>query len=374
MSPTLIRCLIVDDDAVSRRLITRALDKCADAEFVGAVQSVAQAKSIIGARSVDLILCDVVLNGESGLDLVDWLRRERNATSVYLLSATSEDVKSDISAALVGANGFLQKPQGPKALDELADGVAAAVRDVKKRSEAAARKEAAKDAARNIAVARDTDGTGSGARRVAVTAPPSLASDLMPRQREIIAIGASTGGPPAVTQVLRSLPDAFQIPIVLTQHMPAEHLRYFADFLGRTTGKNVQLGRAGELVRRGVIYVAPPEGHMIVRRNPSGALELGVIQGPPEHNCLPAVDPMFRSVADSVGRRTLCVLLTGMGSDGAKGARILRDTGATIVVQDQESSVVWGMPGAAVAEGAPHVVTPITEVGPWILKLCDAVG
>jgi two-component system chemotaxis response regulator CheB len=179
----------------------------------------------------------------------------------------------------------------------------------------------------------------------------------MPRARELLAVGASTGGPPVVLEFIRTLPADLAMPVVITQHMPESHLPHFARLLADQSKRPVALGVDGELLAPGRFYVAPGGRHMLVVRDRAG-LRIALDNGPEEHFCKPAVDPMFRSVAAACAGTAIGVVMTGMGSDGALGAVELRAAGIPVAVQDEASSIVWGMPGATFAAGAADAVVP----------------
>jgi two-component system chemotaxis response regulator CheB len=204
------------------------------------------------------------------------------------------------------------------------------------------------------------------APRVVAQRPPRT-GDLSPavvgqRGCELVAIGSSTGGPAAAVQVLAGLSSDFPVPIVMVQHMLADHLAMFAESMGRQIRRPVTLVTERMPLLPGGIYLASGLGHIVVRRQAAGDLIVEVKKGPPEHNCLPAVDPLFRSVAEAVGAAAVAVVLTGMGTDGALGAMAIRGAGGVVLVQDEESSVVWGMPGATVAVGAADEVIALSEI------------
>jgi two-component system chemotaxis response regulator CheB len=184
---------------------------------------------------------------------------------------------------------------------------------------------------------------------------------------EILAIGCSTGGPDALSQVLQALPGNLQVPIVVVQHMPPVFTKMFAERLNRTCALEVVEAAGEEQVRPGAVYIAPGDFHLEVVR--SGAAVLTKVQtGPPENFCRPAVDVLFRSVAKAYGGKVLATVLTGMGQDGKRGAEVLHAEGAEIVAQDEATSVVWGMPGAVTHAGLSDVVLPLPEIANYLIS------
>jgi two-component system, chemotaxis family, protein-glutamate methylesterase/glutaminase len=183
----------------------------------------------------------------------------------------------------------------------------------------------------------------------------------------VIAIGSSTGGPQALVTVIENLRDIRQ-PVLITQHMPAMFTAMLADQLARVGGRPCAEGKDGEPIVDGRSYVAPGGYHMIVEGEGKDR-RIRVNQDPPENFCRPAVDPLFRSVAASYGSNALGVVLTGMGSDGAKGCEAIAAGQGRFIVQDEASSVVWGMPGAAARTGLAEEILPLPQIGPWLRRV-----
>jgi two-component system chemotaxis response regulator CheB len=182
----------------------------------------------------------------------------------------------------------------------------------------------------------------------------------------VIAIGCSTGGPDALTRVVRMLPAGFPVPVLVVQHMPPVFTRMFAERLDRTSPLSVVEAKADVPIEPGTVYVAPGDLHMEVQRR--GTIVSTVLHtGPPENFCRPAVDVLFRSVNRVYGRGALAIVLTGMGHDGRLGAVELARSGADIVAQDEATSVVWGMPGAVVNAGLASAVLPLDEICTYVL-------
>lgn len=187
----------------------------------------------------------------------------------------------------------------------------------------------------------------------------------LPRRPEVIAIGSSTGGPQALLDVVKQLKADMRVPILITQHMPANFTKILANHLQTASGRQAGEARDGEPIAPGRIYVAPGDFHMVVEKR-GGTKVLRVNQDPPENFCRPAVDPMFRSVAAAYGDRVLSVVLTGMGADGSQGAASIVEAGGTVIAQDEETSVVWGMPGATATAGHCTAVLPLGDVPGYI--------
>ena len=187
-------------------------------------------------------------------------------------------------------------------------------------------------------------------------------SQAQPRTVRAILIGASTGGPKALATLLPGLVTRVEAPILVAQHMPAEFTQSLAEHLARQIGSPVVEAAEGLLVNPRTVYIARGGKHFVLRRDPQGRLVAGLNEQPPESGCRPSVSVLFRSAAAQFGREAVAIVLTGMGTDGTAGLGALKRAGAYVIAQDEESSVVWGMPGSAVAAGLVDAVLPLVEI------------
>ena len=183
----------------------------------------------------------------------------------------------------------------------------------------------------------------------------------------MLAIGVSTGGPNALSELLPAIPANFPVPIVIVQHMPPMFTKLLADRLDQQCEIGVHEGAVGDRILPGQAYVAPGDYHMIVKRDRAN-LVLALQQEPPENSCRPAVDVLFRSVVGIYGSGTLGVILTGMGQDGLRGCELIRDVGGQVLAQDEQSSVVWGMPGFVANAGLADAVLPLNQIAGEIVR------
>ena len=174
-------------------------------------------------------------------------------------------------------------------------------------------------------------------------------------------------------KVFETLKDTVRIPIFITQHMPATFTAILAEHIQRVCGVECAEGRDNERVAPNRIYLAPGEYHMVIDGDARGPF-IRINQDPPENYCRPAVDPMFRSIAKVYGNKVLGVVLTGMGKDGREGGQAIVDAGGTVIAQDEESSVIWGMPGAVATAGVCSAVLPLTSIAPKISRLLKGPG
>lgn len=189
-----------------------------------------------------------------------------------------------------------------------------------------------------------------------------------------VVIGASTGGPDALASLLSSLPKDVETPILIVQHLPAAFSSLLAERFTKESGRLCIEARHGLSVVSGQVYLAAGDAHMLIKKCVEGFQIALDRQGPAENFCRPAVDPLFRSAADAFGSELLGVVLTGMGEDGRRGCEVICRAGGRILVQDERSSVVWGMPGAVVAHGLAHEVVPLAEISQRMASLCRRHG
>jgi two-component system chemotaxis response regulator CheB len=204
------------------------------------------------------------------------------------------------------------------------------------------------------------------ARRRARVQKPVVRRPGLPGRADVVAIGASTGGPNALAEVLKGFAPTFPVPILIVQHMPPLFTRLLADRLTAKTSIRVREASDGDILSPGEALIAPGDLHMIVENSGAG-VRVRTYSGPPENSCRPSVDPLFRSVAEVFGRHALAVVLTGMGRDGLAGAEEIRTARGQLVAQDEASSVVWGMPGFIARAGIADAVVPLHKMAREIL-------
>lgn len=330
--PQALRVVVLDDDPVFRTFLTQMLTRIG-LDVVGQCANIEAARKRLAQGDVDAVTVDVVLKGESGLDFLKWCHQtHRGIITVLVTAGTERGARTGVDAVFLGAAALLTKPDS-----RTITGFEAELRRIFADGRRSNRPQV------GISVSRP------------VTTPGRTSKGLAPARRsDLLAIGASTGGPPVLLKLLKGLPATFDVPIVITQHMPALHIPYMTELLASQSGRRVVVAIEGQTLMRGMAYVAMAKHLTVVRA--SDKLQLKYVDGPPEHFCKPAVDPMFRSVAQACKGSALGVVLTGMGSDGARGAATLRESGNPVLIQDAESSVVWGMPGATHALGASDAV------------------
>ena len=351
--PRDIRVMVVDDSAVVRGLINRHLSSEAGIDVVASAANGEMALAELSRREVDVVVLDIEMPVMDGLTaLKEIVVRHPGVRVVMASTLTRRNAEISMKALHLGASDYVAKPES---------GLAGAEQF---RHELAAK-------VRALAARRPMSNASAHVRPPPIVATAPAAAQP-PRVRPgVILIGSSTGGPPALLKLFAALRGAVEQPILLTQHMPATFTALLAEQLERSGERPCAEATDGERIRPGHCYVAPGGWHMTVARD--GAMPvLRLNQDPPENYCRPAVDPLFRTAAQVFGSGALGVILTGMGSDGAQGCEALARAGGHFIVQDEASSVVWGMPGAAAATGLAGGVLPLDQIGPWLRRISGA--
>lgn len=321
----MIKVLIVDDSSVVRRLSSQILSAAPGIEVVGTAADAYGARDLIVTRKPDVVTLDLDMPRMDGLTFLRKLMAHYPLPVVIVSTLANRGGELALEAMAAGAVEVLCKPSNEHSLAELATELVEAVRSA---SHARAR----------LSLRRQQEQVVQVHQTLAATST------------QLIAIGASTGGTVAIESILQSLPA--QTPgIVMVQHMPAFFTRSFADRLGRLGPMRVREAEDGDLVEAGLALLAPGDKQMVVRATPRGYV-VSVLDGPRVSGHRPSVDVLFRSVARAAGNKALGVILTGMGADGAQGLCEMRQAGAHTLGQDEESSVVYGMPKVAFELGA----------------------
>lgn len=347
---TKIRVLVVDDSAVIRRSLMVILSAESDIEVVGAAPNAVIARKLFEQVTPDVVTLDVELPDVSGLELLSEFRRKSPTLPIIMFSSlTQRAAATTLDALALGASDYVAKPTGHANREE-AEGY------VRERLIPMIR-----------ALAGRRGGTGSSYRPAAVARTSVGSASSRQKGLSVLAIGCSTGGPNALAEVICGLPANFPLPVVVVQHMPPVFTGLLAERLAAHGKLKVFEGTPGMLLEAGTVVIAPGDFHMRLVRTPKG-VAVATDRSPPENSCRPAVDVLFRSVHEIYGGATLAVILTGMGQDGLRGCEALRAAGAQVVVQDERTSVVWGMPGAVARAGLADAVVPISEIGQQVMQ------
>jgi two-component system, chemotaxis family, protein-glutamate methylesterase/glutaminase len=361
MSTRKIKVLVVDDSALVRQILVEILKTAPDIEVVGTASDPFMARERIKETNPDVLTLDVEMPRMDGLTFLANLMRLRPMPVVMVSSLTERGAETTLKALELGAVDFVSKPR----VD-----IAGTLRDF------------GEEILGKIRVASGARVTARSSPASTIAVPPKHSADaILPvatRSRflrttdRIIAVGSSTGGTEAIREFLVGLP-ADAPAIVIAQHIPAAFSGPFARRMDSLSQLSVCEPTDGQHIKPGHVYIAPGGRHLLVERD-GAHYRCRLKDGPPVNRHCPSVDVLFRSVAQQVGPNAVGVILTGMGDDGARGMKEMHDAGAPTLAQDEASSVVWGMPGAAFRLGAIDEVLPLSRIADAVMRLADSAG
>jgi two-component system chemotaxis response regulator CheB len=349
-----IRVLVVDDAVVFRRLLANELASDEALEVAGTAANGRIALERMTQVNPDVVILDVEMPEMDGLATLVELRKTYPRLPVIMFSALTErGAAATLDALARGASDYFTKPAHANGLD--------------------ASLEVIREQLIPKIKALHARGTPTKAGRSAPcssTTPPApvpTARSVSLAPVEILAIGASTGGPNALAEIFRRLPASFPVPIVIVQHMPPMFTRLLAERLSAESSIPVKEAGSGTILQPGHAWIAPGDYHLGVVRE-GKQVGLRIHQEPPENSCRPAVDVLLRSLAPVFGSNSLTLILTGMGQDGLRGCELVREAGGQILVQDEATSVVWGMPGHVARAGLADRVLPLSLIADEIVR------
>ena len=357
-----LRVMVVDDSAVIRGLITRMLEESGDIAVVASMPNGEQALKALEKHDIDVIVLDIEMPVMDGLTALPKLLEMKPDVKIIMASTlTVKNAEVSLRAMQAGASDYVPKPTSSKEISGGLDFKRELVEKVRAlgRARKGGAASAAAPAAGGSPAAIEKKGLFPG-KKVTLRAPGKFTP-------AILAIGSSTGGPQALFAVLKGL-KGLGVPIVITQHMPATFTAILAEHITRASTIPCEEGKDGDALQAGRIYLAPGGKHMLLEKK-GAQVVVKLDDGPPENFCKPAVDPMLRSIAEIYGPRVLTCILTGMGNDGAKGGKVIVDAGGTVIAQDEETSTVWGMPGAAAHAGICSTILPLNDIAPHIMNV-----
>ncbi|MEO8658920.1 MAG: chemotaxis response regulator protein-glutamate methylesterase [Bryobacteraceae bacterium] len=352
------RVLVVDDSAVFRRVVSEALTGLPDVEVVGTASNGRLALSRLDSIRPDLLTVDIEMPEMNGIELLQAITDAGStAGTIVLSSLTRRGGELTMRALELGAFDFLTKPEttNPAAgIAELRTRLAPMLRAFQRKREI-----------RSL--------LAPGAKRVAgpietKNAGPVTLRSVTRSGSPLVLIGVSTGGPAALAELLPAIPANFGAPVLIVQHMPPLFTQALASSLQRKCALRVKEAENDEIVLAGGVYLAPGGKQMKIATGPKGEIAVKLTDDPPENNCRPAVDYLFRSAALSFPGRSIAVILTGMGQDGTQGLKLLKRSGCFSVAQDEATSVVFGMPRAAVEAGLVDSVLPLNAIAHCLLR------
>jgi len=338
-----IRLLIADDSVVMRQMLSQVLGQDPEIEVAAVAANGQIALERIAHIHPDLVLLDIVMPELDGLQAVEAIRRTDKQLPIIMVSAITETGASVTLDALArGATDYWTKPKDTGGIEGAKECIR---RELVPKIKALHR-------ARQFRISVQSSARPASSR---VVRPPKGSAV------KIVAIGASTGGPDALAALLPNLSYRFPVPILIAQHMPPIFTSMLADRLSAKTSLRVAECVPGELLQPGHVWIAPGDQHMVVEIQKS-LIRLQTHHGPAENFCRPSIDVLFRSIASVYGPSALVVLLTGMGQDGLIGSKKIREVGGQILVQDEATSVVWGIPGSVAQAGLADAIVPLPEM------------
>lgn len=350
-----IRVLVVEDSPTVRARLLEVIAGDPQLEVVGEAGDGQSAIDLCQRLRPDVMTLDMMLPVMSGLTATQFIMAHC-PTPILVVSASFNrgEVFKTYDALAAGAVDVIEKPTGLEAPGVWEKAFLSALRVVSR-----------------VKVVTHSRAMSPGWNS-SLTVDPSLAGARSKEPtRSLVAIGVSTGGPSALLQLLRELPEEFSPPILVVMHIARPFAATFADWLGEQSGREVKFATHGESLAslRGAVRLAPPDCHMVVR-----SFKLALTNEPERHSCRPSVDELFESLALEYGRGTVACLLTGMGRDGAQGLLTLRQAGAMTIAQDEATSVVYGMPREAALLGAAIQVLPLGSVAKSLVSACRSLG
>jgi len=372
----MIKVLIVDDSVVFRKILQEALSKHPGIRVVGSAVNGREALGKIRSLRPHLVVMDVEMPVLDGLQALDQIRKQRLKVGVIMFSTlTSKGAKTTLDALSRGAFDFVPKPTGAGAFGESVKRIESelipkidaygqtlrpvAIRPLKARKP---------QQAGTQRVSRLNTGNATGKPAAGIKVASGKARKPAGFAPAVVAIGVSTGGPNALMEVIPRFPASFGLPILLVQHMPPVFTTQLARRLNEKSRLQVVEAEDMQPVEAGRVYLAPGDYHMQVSKDGKERI-IRLNQEPQVNSCRPAVDVLFRSVAEVYGGRTVGVIMTGMGQDGLEGTRLLKAKGAVIIAQDKDSSVVWGMPKFVAEEGLADRICALQDIEPAILEM-----
>ncbi|BAZ17511.1 protein-glutamate methylesterase CheB [Calothrix sp. NIES-4071] len=368
-----IRVLIVDDAVIVRNRVSKILSTVPEIEIAAVAASGKIALLKIPQVNPDVIILDVEMPEMNGLETLVAIREQYPKLPVIMFSAlTVLGAATTLDALLLGANDYATKPSNLNSIEaanqhireELVPKIKA-LANVETRYIASSASGATNtpSSSNNNFSAIDRGAIEQNRIERDVIYHVSTSNTI-----DIVAIGASTGGPNAIAEILTNFPANFPAAILIVQHMPAMFTKLMAERLNSKCLLPVAEAVSGTTVKPGQVWIAPGDFHLLVERD-NNTIKIITNQAPPENSCRPAVDVLFRSVAKVYGKKSLGVVLTGMGKDGLQGAEHIRTSGGHIFAQDQDSSVVWGMPGFVANANLAESILPINQMAGAILRL-----
>lgn len=373
-----LRVLVADDSILFRKIITEALTSLPGVEVVGSAQNGKIALQKVMELKPDLLTLDMEMPEMDGIGVLDALRAAKVKVFTIIVSAlTRQGGDLTLRALEKGAIDFITKPGGTGSVESLKaikKDLAPHIRMITSRLEIRNilinKSEPGKPAARSAAPPNKPVATDQAAHPLSAC----VRRPVMSGRPDLVLIGVSTGGPNALARLLPSIPKDLGVPILIVQHMPPVFTQSLAESLSAKCPMKVYEASHGAVIEPNTVYLAPGGRQMRIVLNAEGRKTIQITDDPPENNCKPSVDYLFRSVANAMPGKAMAVILTGMGSDGLIGVKLLRRHGCFTIAQNEASCVVYGMPKAIVDAGIADAVLPLDEIASLIIATVRGIS
>ncbi|WP_375291279.1 chemotaxis-specific protein-glutamate methyltransferase CheB [Qipengyuania sp.] len=338
-----VRVMIIDDSLTVRTVFKRMIDSENDLVVVAQAGTAEQALMTLRSTRIDVILLDLEMPGMGGLEALPRILGTAAGAQILVVSSlTADGAEATLRALQMGAADTMLKPRPGGFTEDYRNGLLGKIR-------ALGGKPTIDDS----------------------PSPAIIARSRIPKRPHVVAIGASTGGIHAINLFLREIPAHFDLPILITQHLPESFIPVFARQIEAASGREAMLADEGVIIARGKVFIAPGHGHMVLRKSGDRVIA-GLAHHPVQSGCRPSVDPMFESLAEAYEGHVAGVLLSGMGRDGSEGAAKIADAGGGIYAQDEATCAVWGMPRAVAEGGIAIAVCPPEELARKVLASAGA--
>ena len=363
------RILIVDDAVVVRQVLSRLITDDPDLELAGTASNGRIAIEKLGQLAPDLIILDWEMPEMGGYETLAALRKTHPELPVVLFSTLAErGSPQTLEAIALGVSAYVRKP---KALGGAEAALEYLRRELLPPVRALCRLEDGSEPVKPTIPAAVPEAEEENTGTTLVMSQPVLSrtgkGKSLPAQVDVVVVGVSTGGPNALSALIPSLPAQFPAPVLVVQHMPTPFIRTLAERLDQRSALEVREAIDNEPLRGGVVLFAPGDRHLVAVRE-GGAVRVRLLETPPENSCRPSADVLFRSVAEIYGKNALAVVMTGMGQDGLRGCERIRAVGGEVMVQDEATSIVWGMPGQVARAGLADQILPLNDLAPRIVR------
>ena len=360
-----IRVLVVDDTIVYRKSISDALSRLPDIEVIGSAPNGKIAINKIKSLSPDIITLDIEMPEMNGLEVLEWMANETpNVSAIVLSNFTTKGGEMTIKALELGAFDFIPKPQSGSLSEnrEKLEKSLSSILTAYKRSA-----EIRRILGKNLPLTKNNLSLRSYQQHNSVK--KTHVPQTKPSRSEIIAIGISTGGPKALAEMLPQLPPDLGVPILIVQHMPPLFTTSLAKNLDSKSGISVKEAVDGEIILPNIAYIAPGGKQMKLATDEKSLHKIiQITDDPPENSCKPSVDYLFKSVAQYYSGKATGVIMTGMGQDGSLGLKKMKENGAVIIAQDQQTCVVFGMPKGPIENGIVDIISPLQNMAMEIYR------